>query len=86
MLRIRLTQRGKKHQRSYRIIVVDSHKPRDTNDYLDDLGYWNRIKKEFKLDRKKYEVWVNKGAQPTDAIRHRYEKDSNLNRKLSKTE
>ena len=86
MLRIRLTQRGKKHQRSYRIIVVDSRKPRDTEDYLDDLGYWNRIRKEFKLDRDKYEAWVSKGAQPTDGIRSKYEEISNSAKKLSKSE
>jgi len=55
MLKIRLSQVGKLGQRSYRIRVMDSRQKRDTGRYLDDLGYWNRIRKEFKLDREKYE-------------------------------
>lgn len=51
MVRIRLTLRGKKHQRSYRIIVVDSRKKRDTGNYLEDLGYYNPRTKETKLNK-----------------------------------
>jgi ribosomal protein S16 len=39
MLKIRLGQRGKKGQRFYQIVVVDSHNSRDTKDYLAVLGY-----------------------------------------------
>jgi ribosomal protein S16 len=56
VVKIRLTQRGKKHQRSYRIIAVDSRKPRDTGKYLEELGschYNPRTKKiEFNLKDK----------------------------------
>ena len=55
MLKIRLSQVGKPRQRSYRIRVIDSHRKRDTGQYLDDLGYCNSKKNEFKLDKKKYE-------------------------------
>ena len=56
MLKIRLSQIGKPGQRSYRIRVMDSRRKRDSGRYLDDLGYWNKIRKEFKLDREKYEM------------------------------
>ena len=76
MLKTRLVPVGKKRQRSHRIRVMDSRCKRDTGRYLDDLGYWNRITKEFKLDKEKYEAWLRKGAQPTDSLRQMYKKDS----------
>ena len=76
MLKIRLSQIGKPGQRSYRIRVMDSRRKRDSGRYLDDLGYWNKIRKEFKLDQEKYEMWLNKGAQPTDGLSQMREKDS----------
>lgn len=51
MVRIRLTLRGKKHQHSYRIIVVDGRRKRDTGNYLEDLGYYNPRTKEAKLSK-----------------------------------
>lgn len=78
MLKIRLSQIGKPRQRSYRIRVMDSRKPRDTGNYLDDLGYWNPIRREFKLDKEKYEMWLNKGAQPTDILNQMCKEDSVL--------
>ena len=41
MVRIRLNVQGKKHQLSHRLVAVDSRKPRDTGNYLEDLGYYN---------------------------------------------
>lgn len=74
MVKIRLSQIGKLGQRSYRIRVMDSRRKRDSGRYLDDLGYLNKIRKEFKLDREKYKMWFNKGAQPTDTVRDLFEK------------
>lgn len=50
-VRIRLKMKGKKHQRSFRIIAVDSRKKRDTGKFLEDLGYYNPRKKEIKLHK-----------------------------------
>ena len=75
MLKIRLGQRGKKGQRFYQIVVVDSHNSRDTKDYLAVLGYWDRNKKKFKFDIKEYEIWLSRGAQPTADIKRKYEKN-----------
>jgi len=80
MLKIRLSQIGKPGQRSYRIRVMDSRRKRDSGRYLDDLGYWNKIRKEFKLDREKYEMWLNKGAQPTEGLNQMCKEDSALYR------
>ena len=51
MVRIRLNVQGKKHQLSYRLVAVDSRKPRDTGNYLEDLGYYNPHTGEVKLNK-----------------------------------
>lgn len=63
---IRLMRFGKKKQPSYRVVVVDSRKPRD-GAYIESLGYYNPLKEEgnVKIDLEKYEEWIKKGAIPT---------------------
>ncbi|RHZ37593.1 30S ribosomal protein S16 [endosymbiont GvMRE of Glomus versiforme] len=68
VVKIRLTQRGKKHQHSYRIIAVDSRKPRDTGNYLEELGHYNSRTKEIKLDKESIQKWLSNGAQPTQTV------------------
>ena len=38
-VRIRLAQRGKKKNRTFRVIVADSRSPRDGK-FIEDLGYY----------------------------------------------
>jgi len=76
MLKIRLKPIGKMGQRSYKILVMDARKPRDSGNYLDDLGHWNPNIKEFKLNQEKYEMWLNKGAQPTARLSSMCKEDS----------
>ncbi|MGC8771339.1 MAG: 30S ribosomal protein S16 [Brevinematia bacterium] len=63
---IRLMRFGKKKQPSYRVVVVDSRKPRD-GAYIESLGHYNPLKEEanVKIDLEKYEEWIKKGAIPT---------------------
>ncbi len=69
MLSIRLSRVGKKHQPSYRLIVVDKRKD-PWGAYLENLGIYNPLRKpkvvEFKSERVKY--WISKGAQPTETV------------------
>ena len=69
MLSIRLSRVGKKHQPSYRLIVID--KRRDPwGDYLENLGTYNPMSKpkqiNFKVERIKY--WIGVGAKPTVTV------------------
>ena len=38
-VKIRLAQRGKKKNRTYRVVVADSRSPRDGR-FIEDLGYY----------------------------------------------
>lgn len=70
MLKIKLTRTGKRGQPSYRIVVVEARSKRDGK-YLESLGFYNPLTKPntIKVDKKKYQEWKAKGAQPTDTVR-----------------
>ena len=66
-VKIRLAQRGKKKNRTYRVVVADSRSPRDGK-IIEDLGYYdphhNPSKVEINVD--KAVSWLDKGAQPSE--------------------
>ena len=66
-VKIRLAQRGKKRNRTYRVVVADSRSPRDGK-FIEDLGYYdphhNPSKVEINVD--KAVSWLDKGAQPSE--------------------
>ena len=70
MLKIKLTRLGKKHQPSYRIVVVEARSKRDGK-YIKLLGFYNPLSKtnKIKIDKEKYQEWLSKGAQPTETVR-----------------
>lgn len=68
MLRIRLFRTGKKHQPSFKIVVIDKKKAPRGGRFVDELGFWNPISKERSLDKEKAKQWLAKGAQPSDTI------------------
>ena len=66
-VKIRLAQRGKKKNRTFRVVVADSRSPRDGK-FIEDLGYYdphhNPSKVEINID--KAVSWLDKGAQPSE--------------------
>ena len=66
-VKIRLAQRGKKKNRTYRVVVADSRSPREGK-FIEDLGYYdphhNPSKVEINVD--KAVSWLDKGAQPSE--------------------
>lgn len=70
MLRIRLSRYGHRHNPWYRIVVADSKARRDGK-YVEKIGYYNprMIPKVLEINLEKLKYWVNKGAQPTEAVK-----------------
>lgn len=68
MLKVKLFIRGKKHQRSYRIVVAEARSKRDGK-FVADLGFWNPITNEFNIDQKKLDYWISHGAQLAEGVR-----------------
>ena len=70
MLKIKLSRTGKKGQPHYRIVVAEARSKRDGK-VTDNIGMYNpNVKpKTITVDHKKYNLWLKKGAQPTDTVR-----------------
>ena len=66
-VKIRLAQRGKKKNRTYRVIVADSRSPRDGK-FIEDLGFYNPQDNpsSVEIDVEKAVSWLEKGAQPSE--------------------
>lgn len=70
MLSIRLTRMGRKNRPFYRVVVVDSRKPRDGS-FIEILGHYDPLQKQaaIEIDTDKVEQWMEKGARPSDTVR-----------------
>lgn len=70
MLTIRLTRAGAKKRAFYRIIAIDSRKPRDGRP-LEYLGTYDAVASPDKIqvDAERVEAWVAKGAQVSPTVR-----------------
>jgi small subunit ribosomal protein S16 len=62
MLKIKLSPRGKKHQRTFRIVVAECRSKNDGK-YIEELGFYTPQTKTLEIDKKKMEQWVKNGAQ-----------------------
>jgi small subunit ribosomal protein S16 len=68
-VRIRLTRVGATKQPTYRVVVADSRKARDSR-AIETIGHYNPRSEpvEFVIDEAKAKAWLAKGAQPTDTV------------------
>ncbi len=67
MLRIRLSQTGKRHDRKFRITVAERRSKRDGK-VIANIGYWDPREDKLVLDKTAYAEWIKKGAQPAAAV------------------
>lgn len=72
MVKIRLKRIGTKKRPYYRIVVQDAREPRNGKT-IDEVGIYHPIEvaeKQISFNADKVRSWLNKGAQPTDTVRH----------------
>lgn len=69
-LKIRLTRIGRKGKPFYRIAVMPTRSKRDGKN-IEILGTYDPTTNPpiLKLDQKKYQEWLKKGAQLSDGVR-----------------
>ena len=67
MVKIKLTKFGRKKAPFYRIVAIQGKSPREGKP-IETLGYWNPLRDVLKIDKKKVEEWVKKGAQITTGV------------------
>ena len=69
MLKIRLQRVGRKHDPSFRVVLVDSRRAAKSGSFLNILGSYNARKKgELKLKGDEIKEWISKGAQVSDTV------------------
>ncbi len=80
MMSIRLMRFGAKKRPFYRIVVIDSRKPRESK-AKDVIGYYDPLKEppDIKLDLEKANYWLERGAQTSKTVQ-------SLIHKVSKSE
>jgi small subunit ribosomal protein S16 len=69
MLAIRLARFGAKKKPTYRVVVIDKERARDSRS-VEVVGYYNPISKpaEVRLDHDRINHWLKSGAQPSDTV------------------
>nr|QCI06796.1 ribosomal protein S16 [Gayliella sp.] len=78
MLKIRLKRLGRKKKASYRIIVIDSKKRRDGR-AIEEVGFYNPLTKETKINIESIQNRVKQGAQLTMTVKYLISKTLNNN-------
>ena len=69
-VKLRLSRMGRKKRPFYRIVAVDSRKPRDGR-HLENLGTYNPLPDpfEFKINEDRIFYWLGVGAIPSDTVK-----------------
>ncbi|ACN98805.1 30S ribosomal protein S16 [Sulfurihydrogenibium azorense] len=65
MVKIRLARAGRKKHPVFRMVVIDSKKPREGK-AIEYLGTYDPILKTGNVNVEKAKEWISKGAQPTE--------------------
>ena len=73
MLRIRFQRFGKKHQFTFRVVVVDQ-KQSIRGQYLEALGSYNVRDKKSILNTERIKYWISNGAQPSPTVHNLFVK------------
>ena len=70
MVKIRLRCAGAKKAPYYRVVVADSHFPRDGR-FIEEIGTYDPLADPavIKIDMERAKYWIANGAQPTDTVR-----------------
>ena len=70
MVKIRLRRMGAKKNPFYRIVVADSHFPRDGR-FIEEIGTYDPLTNPatIKVDGERAKYWIGNGAQPTETVR-----------------
>jgi small subunit ribosomal protein S16 len=69
MVKIRLRRTGAKKQPSYRVVVADSHAPRDGK-FIEIIGHYDPRTEPptMEIDAERAIYWLGAGAQPSEAV------------------
>lgn len=69
MLAIRLARFGAKKKPTYRVVVIEKERARNSRS-VEVVGHYNPIANpaQVELNRERIEYWMKNGAQPSDTV------------------
>jgi len=69
MLAIRLARFGAKKKPTYRVVVIDKDRARNSRS-VEVVGFYNPVAKPaaIQLDHERIQHWMKQGAQPSDTV------------------
>lgn len=69
MLAIRLARFGAKKKPTYRVVVIEKERARNSRS-VEVVGYYNPVAKpaQIQLDHDRINHWIKNGAQPSDTV------------------
>ena len=81
MVKIRLRRMGAKKHPFYRLVVADARSPRDGR-FIEHLGYYDPMTDpvQIKIDVDRVKLWLQQGAQPSEAARSLLKREGILER------
>jgi len=68
MVKIRLKRLGAHKNPFYRVVVADGRYARNGR-FIEEIGYYNPMADEVKIDNDAAKKWIANGAQPTDTVK-----------------
>lgn len=69
MLKIRLKKIGRKKRAFYKFVVIPNLAKRNGKS-IEELGYYDPLKKCFLIKKERLMTYLKNGAQPTNTVRH----------------
>lgn len=67
MVKLRLKRQGRKKRPFYRVVVTDQRNRRDGSP-IAELGFYDPIRKQLKLDKVTAQAWIAKGAVASETV------------------
>lgn len=68
MVKIRLKRLGAHKNPFYRVVVADGRYARNGR-FIEEIGYYDPMADEVKIDNDAAKKWIANGAQPTDTVK-----------------
>ena len=67
MVRIRMKRTGSRNAACFRVVVMDQRSSRDGR-AIEELGYYDPIRKQEKINLERAEYWIGVGAQVSETV------------------
>lgn len=70
MLMMRLFRVGKKKQPSYKIVVTDKKNAPSRGRFVEEVGIYNPLTKQFHVKKERVDYWIKVGVQTSDTVQN----------------